>query len=198
MINRYGLLGIFKLIFSWLFTKLYFKNARLVRLPIDIRNKHLIDFGSNLTTGKSCRIEAYNCSNNLNTKLLIFGNNIQLNDFVHISAGGHVKIGNNVLIASKVFISDINHGIYDGLIQDSPYLKPVLRKLSTKPVTIGDNVWIGEGVCILPGVKIGNGCIIGALSVVTKSFPDNTIIVGNPAKTIKIYDEKLLKWVSTL
>ena len=58
--------------------------------------------------------------------------------------------------------------------------------LEYKPVYIGDDCWIGRRVIILPGVKIGKGCIIGAGAVVTKSFPDYSIIAGNPA-VIKKY-----------
>jgi lipopolysaccharide O-acetyltransferase len=93
-----------------------------------------------------------------------------------------------VLIASKVFISDINHGCYSGLPQDSPFSKPNDRELSTKPVLIEENVWIGENVCVMPGVTIGFGTIIGAGSVVTKSIPAYSIAVGNPAKVIKKYN----------
>ena len=58
-----------------------------------------------------------------------------------------------------------------------------------KPVTIGDNVWIGGGVTILPGVSIGDSTVIAAASVVTKSFPDHVVIAGNPAKIIKNIEE---------
>jgi lipopolysaccharide O-acetyltransferase len=117
---------------------------------------------------------------------------------VHIAAGQCISIGNNVLIASKVFISDINHGSYKGINQDSPLSHPSSRKLSTSPIIIKDNVWIGEGVCIMAGVTIGFGSIIGALSVVTKSIPDYSIAVGSPAEVIKEYDFEKEEWVSVL
>jgi lipopolysaccharide O-acetyltransferase len=61
-------------------------------------------------------------------------------------------------------------------------------------VVIGDNVWIGESVCVLPGVSIGEGCIIGALSVVTKSIPAYSIAVGSPARVVKQFDFEQNKW----
>ena len=55
-----------------------------------------------------------------------------------------------------------------------------------QPVEIGDNVWIGARVIILPGVHIGSGAVIGAGSIVTKDIPQNVVVVGNPAKIIKV------------
>lgn len=124
-----------------------------------------------------------------NSIVLLFGDNVQINDFVHIAATEKVEIGNNVLIASKVFISDICHGEYTDIENVSdPNEHPNNRKLSAKPVIIHDDVWIGEIVSILPGVEIGKGSIIGANSVVTKSIPDYSIAAGNPAKVIKQYN----------
>jgi lipopolysaccharide O-acetyltransferase len=59
---------------------------------------------------------------------------------------------------------------------------------------IGDNVWIGESVMILPGVKIGRGSVIGAGSVVTKSIPEFSIAVGNPAKVVKTFSADTNTW----
>ncbi|MBE8955352.1 MAG: sugar O-acetyltransferase, partial [Quinella sp. 2Q5] len=56
---------------------------------------------------------------------------------------------------------------------------------SSKPIVIGDDVWIGGDVTILPGVKIGSGCVIGAKSLVTKDIPDNVLALGNPAQVVK-------------
>lgn len=191
--SQYTFINKLKLIKSYIFTRIFYSKARLIRLPFDIRNKKYINLGLRLTTGVSCRLEAY-CLNNTKTVLNI-GNNVQINDFVHIAAMENVYIGNNVLIASRVFISDISHGSYNGNFQDDPVLEPSKRSLSSKPVIIEDNVWIGESVNIMPGVHIGKGCIIGAGSVVTKSIPSNSIAVGIPAKIIKQFDSKSKKWI---
>lgn len=114
---------------------------------------------------------------------LVIGDNVTIGDFVQIEA--HSKIGKNVLIASRVFRSDTNHGDYSGINQTDIYEAPNPRKLSCKEVHVGDNVWIGENVCILPGVSIGEGSIIGSNAVVTKSFPEGVILGGVPAKCLK-------------
>lgn len=72
-----------------------------------------------------------------------------------------------------------------------PYMR---QPLESKPVSIGDGCWIGEKVCILPGVTIGKKCIIGAGSVVIKSIPDYSIAAGNPAKVIKQYNFENHNW----
>lgn len=195
MIRRYGVFGVVRLFISLIYTKIFFSNARLIRLPFDIRNSKNIKIGVGFTTGFGCRIEAYPQVKEQN-KILIIGQNVEINDYVHIAAGERITIGDNVLIASKVFISDLNHGSYKGESQDSPLSRPNDRKLSTDPVIIKDNVWIGEGVCIMAGVTIGFGCIIGALSVVTKSIPDYSIALGSPAKVVKQFDFENKEWIS--
>lgn len=175
-----------------IYTTLFFRKSRLIRFPIDVRRKGCIDFGKRLTTGKYCRIESFSINGE---KTLFFGNNVQINDFVHVSSLKNVEIGNNVLIASKVFISDLEHGSYNGDEHDSHPCSVVKdRTLSSKPVKICDNVWIGELVSILPGTTIGENSIIGANSVVTKSIPANSIAVGNPAKVIKQFNFSTNRW----
>jgi lipopolysaccharide O-acetyltransferase len=191
-INKYSLIEILKLINFVLYTKLILPNARLIRYPIDIRGKKNIEFGKNFTAGYHCRLETYAINKN---KVLIIGKNVQINDFVHITAKESVIISDNVLIASKVFISDTSHGSYKGGDADSdPRMAPKERKLISSPVFIGENVWIGEFVSILPGVRIGKSSIVGANSVVTKNIPDYCVAVGNPAKLIKKYNFETKHW----
>jgi acetyltransferase-like isoleucine patch superfamily enzyme len=190
--KKYSFGEILKLLFFITYTKVIIPNARIIRYPIDIRGRKNIEFGKKFAAGYHCRIETHASSKE---KVLIIGQNVQINDFVHIAAKQSVVIGNNVLIASKVFISDISHGSYNGDIFDSePETDPQKRKLVSKPVSIDENVWIGESVSILPGVRIGKASIIGANSVVTKDIPDYCIAAGNPAKVIKRYNFNTGRW----
>jgi lipopolysaccharide O-acetyltransferase len=178
----------------WVRTKLFYKNARLIRFPFYLRGRHNIFWGNNFTTGVGVRMEAYSSSNKV---IVNIGKNVQLNDYVHIAGINNVSIGDNVLIASRVFISDHNHGCYkDPGLHSKPEEIPKNRPLFAKPVLIESNVWIGEGVFILPGVKIGFGSIVAAGSVVTKDIPQSSIAAGNPAKIIKKYNTKTHKWQS--
>jgi acetyltransferase-like isoleucine patch superfamily enzyme len=195
MLKRYGFLGSLKIFFSLIYTKLFFRNARLIRLPFDIRNKKYIKIGKNFTAGFGCRIEVFPVDGHIGDTCIKIGENVQINDYVHIGAVGSITIGNNVLMASKIYISDHNHGSYDDISSDHPMSIPIERQSICKPVIIDDNVWIGESVCILPGVTIGKGCVIGALSVVTKDIPDYSIAVGSPAKVVKKYDFEINKWI---
>lgn len=183
-----------KIVMAWwlLRTKIICRRSRLIRFPFDIRGRKFIDLGNNLTTGVGCRLEAFSDNDE---KTLLFGDNVQINDYVHISAMKSVRIGNNVLMAGKIYISDNSHGFYKGNNEDSdPNIPPIERSYLCNPVFIKENVWIGESVTILPGVTIGEGSIIGANSVVSKSIPPYSIAVGQPAKVIKRYDFKQKKW----
>ena len=102
------------------------------------------------------------------------GNEVRVNTGCTIVSYSKVTIGDHTMIGEYVSIRDANHGTaYGKIIKDQPH--------SSKPVTIGKDVWIGRGSCILPGVTIGDGAVIGANSVVTKDISSNSVSVGNPA-----------------
>ncbi|MFS1953052.1 DapH/DapD/GlmU-related protein [Vibrio breoganii] len=187
----YDLFGLFNLTLSLLYTKIFYRKCRLIRLPISIRNKNKICFGKRFTTGRYCRIDVLSTENK---KIIKIGSNCQINDGVHIAAIESITIGNDVLIASRVFITDHQHGSYSG-IPHSNASEPVnKRKLSSDPVLIGNNVWIGEGVVILPGITISEDSIVGANSVVTKDVDKGTIVAGNPARVIKKFNYETETW----
>lgn len=157
-----------------------------------------IEIKGRIKTGKYFWISTYEqYGDQCFSSRIIFKGNFYASDFCHISATHYIEIGDNVLLGSKVYITDNGHGIYSGDATHSlPTEQPIMRCLdSDKEVVIGDNVWIGDNVTVLPNVHIGKGCVIGANSVVTKDIPDNCIAVGIPAKVIKKFDYAKKKWV---
>ncbi len=156
----------------------------LLEYPTELIGGKYIQIGDNFKSGKRLRINAFDkYKSSKFSPEIRFGNNININEDCHIACINKVIIGDNVLIASKVFISDHSHGDTNSTNMSTP---PSLRHLISRgPVIIEDNVWIGEGVSILPGVRIGKGVIVGTNSVVTKDIPEYSIAVGIPAKVIK-------------
>lgn len=187
---HYSISDIIRNSFSLLYTKIRFPHARLIRWPL-YHSGAGFNYGKGLTMGRGCRIDT-----NSTKKTLFIGKDARIGDYVHINADFLIEIGNNVLMASKIFISDTNHGNYNGEKQSSPETNPSLRDYFFKPVKIGNNVWIGENVVILPGSIIGDGCIIGANAVLNgKEYPANSIIGGCPATVIKKYDKVSGTWI---
>lgn len=153
-----------------------------IHYPIYIEGEKFIKIGNNCSFGKRLRLEAISkYLNNIYTPEISIGSNVDIGSDCHFGSINKIFIGDNVLIASKVFITDHSHGNND--ITNSPRYRSLFSKGC---VVIERNVWIGESVSILPNVFIGENCIIGANSVVTKSFPANSIVAGNPAKLIRI------------
>lgn len=196
---RYGSLGLLRLIGDVVYTRLAHRGARIVRRPAYIRGARHIRLGTGFTAGVGLRMDAFpteaNRSKSVWPIIIRIGANVQVNDYVHIAAIRHVAIGDSTLIASKVFISDHNHGDYrDPDPRCAPNVPPADRPLASRPVQIGCNVWIGEHVCIMPGVTIGDGAIIGAGAVVTSDVPANCIVVGAPARTVRRFDPATGAW----
>ena len=191
MYGQYGISETFKNCWALLLTKIWYPGARLVRRPFYLRGgRERFSYGPGFTCGYSCRFDLSGDGTPLR-----FGRNCKINDRVHISAYESVIIGDNVLMASNIFISDNNHGSY-GANPSSPADAPDNRPIVTNPVKIGNNVWIGEGACILSCVSIGDGSIIASNAVVTHDVCPNTIVAGIPARPIKAWDYKTSKWVA--
>ncbi|MEG2788356.1 MAG: sugar O-acetyltransferase [Romboutsia sp.] len=118
---------------------------------------------------------------------IYFGNNCEVNMNCTFLDDNKIVIGNNALIAPNVQIYTAFHTTNAkdrfGKIKNDGSFE--FCKTKTAPVHIGDNVWIGGGAIIMPGVNIGDNVVIGAGSVVTKDIPSNKIAYGNPCKIIR-------------
>ncbi|WP_237065468.1 acyltransferase [Microbulbifer guangxiensis] len=107
---------------------------------------------------------------------ITIGDYVLISPGVRISAAESITIGDACMIAANVYISDSDwHGLYN---RTRPFR-------CTSPVTLGNNVWVGDSAIVCKGVSIGDNSVVGAGSVVTRNVPANTVVAGNPAREIK-------------
>lgn len=165
------------------------RGVRIFRPYTYDKHRRNIKIGENSSLGKYSRIQCYPNHQGRIGELTI-GANCILGNNVTILCGGDVNIEDNVLIASYVLITSENHSI-DPESNDCYMSQPLI----CKDVRIMHGAWIGERVCVLPGVVIGKKSVIGAGSVVTSNIPDYCIAAGNPAKIIKKYDFMKHCWI---
>lgn len=134
--------------------------------------------GGSIRIGRNCEIHPY-------SMLLTHGGDIRIGDdcsvnpFTIVYGAGGTTIGKGVRIAAHSMIVPENHN------PGSDALPVIASGKTRRGVLIEDNVWIGSGVCVLDGVRIGRNSVIGAGSVVTRSVPNDVTVVGIPARVIK-------------
>lgn len=126
---------------------------------------------------------------------LVIGNHVRVSHWTHIACTHSVIIGDDVLIGSKVIITDHNHGSF-GPGATSPTIPPAQRPLDRdRSVAIGPRVWLGDGVVVCPGVTMGEGSVAGANAVVTMDVPPFTLVAGVPARPIRRFDAARGNWI---
>ena len=159
----------------------YFRSAFMIRglhSSVQFDGVPLVTGTANISLGRSSRIGAL-CELGTEEKGRIrLGRNVRLNRGATIFSYSDIQIGDHSLIGEFVTIRDANHGIEPGQLIRG-------QKHNSSAIRIGSDVWIGRGACILPGVEIGDGAVIGANSVVTRSIPAGAIAAGVPAKVIR-------------
>lgn len=126
--------------------------------------------------GKRSVIESFCCINNAVGDVVI-GDHTRIG--IHCTVIGPVTIGSHVNLAQGITVTALNHNFKDTTLRIDE------QGISTNPITIGDDVWIGANAVILPGVTIGKHAVIAAGAVVTKDVPDNCIVGGVPARILK-------------
>lgn len=159
--------------------------------PFLITNPDGIYLGDFVTIRKNVRLEIIKNITESMPKIII-GNNVNIEQNVHIICGSRIEIGNNVSITGGVAIVDVNHPYDD--IYNSVKIGDRIQ-CEGNYVEISDNVFIGYGAIILPNVSVGKNSIIGAYSVVNRDIPDFSVVAGNPAKIIKIYCFETNNWI---
>lgn len=146
------------------------------RSSIIIGNGVLIMSYSTVETHSLYRSQQFN-------PVIIINNNASIGERAHITAINKIVIGEGTLLGKDVTITDNSHG---SITFEEMKKAPSERLLVSKgPVIIGKNCWLGDKVTVCPNVTIGDYCIIGANSVVTKDMPSYCVCAGNPCKIIK-------------
>lgn len=165
---------------SWRFQSFGFR-SRLVSPDLLTRSK-LIHIGNRVQIWKSARLEVV--SQEVGEKGHIrIGDNSVIHPYFHCGAAESIRIGSDVLIASRVYITDHDHTYDDPVLPAGQ-----VNCLRSSPVIIDDGAWIGEGAVVLKGVRIGKRAVVGANCVVTRDVPDRAVVVGNPARIIRTLD----------
>lgn len=144
--------------------------------------KHVV-IGDNVSFDDGICLTLWPEHSSVHPPIMLVGDNCSFGAYNHITCVNSVKIGDNCLTGKFVTISDNSHGNTD---MESLAMPPKDRLVSSKgEVKIGNNVWIGDKATILSGVTIGDGVVVAANSVVTKSIPDYCVVAGTPAQIVK-------------
>jgi acetyltransferase-like isoleucine patch superfamily enzyme len=164
------------------------KKSRILP-PFRFNGLDQVSIGNSVVIGRDCWFITHRDDKSPEGIKLILGDNVSIGMGCSISAAIRVELQDHVLVARNVYISDHAHAFEDINI---PIANQGITQL--KPVVIGAGTWLGQNVCVLPGVTIGKHCVIGANSVVNSSLPDYCVAAGTPARIIRQYNPQTKKW----
>jgi acetyltransferase-like isoleucine patch superfamily enzyme len=160
-----------------------FGEKSLLGLHSTIIKPKYISIGSNSRICNGVELSCAEASDTIGSDpSMVIGDNVSIGEYSHITCANKLVIGNGVLTGKRILITDNAHGASN---RKTLMLLPIERPIvSNGPVIIENNVWIGEMACIMPNVRIGEGAIVAANSVVTKNVPPFSIVAGIPAKIV--------------
>ena len=166
-----------------------FKDSKLhISRNVRITNRSRVTIGNNVSIGRN--VDLFPVGGDYPSRIII-GNNVDIGDYDRFASCDCIEIGDDVLFAAYVHITDHSHEFKDIAV-------PVKRQgiFSKGPVRIGNGSWLGYRSEILSGVTIGEHCVVAAGAVVTKDIPSYSIVAGIPAKVIKRYNFDIEEWVN--
>ena len=158
--------------------------------PRRIDGPKYIRIGSRTTVDRFGWLSALETYAGVNfTPEIVLGDDVHIGRYSCLTAINSIVIDNGCLLSEHVYISDHSHGLDPdgGLLVHQPLV-------SKGNVRIGAHSFIGYRACVLPGVTLGMHCVVGANSVVTRSFPDGSMIAGAPARLVKQYCSNSKQW----
>lgn len=193
----YNFFSLFFKIYTFLISRRFYRFGKnsIIKPFLNTNNTKYISIGDNVNIGSfswvsvSTEYGGWKTESKRKIRLKI-GNNTDIGNNAFIVANNNIEIGENVILAPYVYISDHIHEYRD--IEKSLHNQPLTQGGYVK---VGNNVFIGIKASVLPNVTLGDHCIIGANAVVTEDVPAYSVAVGNPARVIKKYDFKRSRWV---
>jgi acetyltransferase-like isoleucine patch superfamily enzyme len=149
---------------------------------LEVKPGATLELGRWSWVGHGCKLRSHEGTISIGAKSVL-GQECTISSFQHVS------IGRECVIADRVMLIDFDHGVVE-------VERPIrLQGIYKRDVDVGHNCWIGYGACILRGVTVGDNCIVGANTVVTKDVPDNAVVAGAPARTLRMRDApRQLRW----
>lgn len=187
---------ILRIVLNWLFRRpwgLRIGAKSTVRRPWRITNRRQITIGNQTRIGRDAVLNPISQAESgfAADGTITIGDDVYIGLHAQIHASSGVWIGDGAVLSDYVYLNDAAHGLdpQAGLIMDQPIE-------SRGKVVIGHHVFIGVRSVVFGGVELGERCVVGANSVVTRSFPAYSMVAGAPARTIKRYDLGLGRWIS--
>lgn len=165
-----------------------FGEGSVIVPPARVSRPDLIEIGEGTIIQEHSWISVVECIDGVVPRFVV-GDGCNLGAQLHIACVGDIEIGDKVLTAARCFIGDTYHGYEDAStpIIDQPMARP-------EAVRIGDGAFLGIGSVVLMGVTVGEGAFVGAGAVVTTDVEPLTVVVGNPARPVRRWDEAAGTW----
>jgi acetyltransferase-like isoleucine patch superfamily enzyme len=165
-----------------------------IRAPFEIPFGNGISLGERTTVGRHALMSLIkNYGSDVFEPKIYIGNDVYIGSHLYLVAVGEITIGDGCVLSDYVNINDASHGL-------DPTAGPIMqqRLVFKGPIRIGQNCFLGFRSAILSGVSLGEGCVVGINSVVTKSFPAYSMIAGAPARVVRTFDHASKSWIGNL